>query len=664
MIESTLKDKNQNNKNLSNSNLIDQRLNHYNFTNANFSNSNLSGCSFIQSNLTNVIFKNVNLSHTNFTNAILDGTIFINSDLNFSRLQGKNISENTDFTDANLTNADLSNTDFSNATFTRANFSGADLAGANFTFAKLTNVNLRETNLSNLNFSKSDLTNADLSSTNLTQVNFSDANLTNSKLINAKLNKTYFLNTNLSGANLDGAKFINVRLTSSTLIDAKITEFTIFKNVNLSESTLTNTNLSEATYTKVNFTEADLTNCVIIDTQMIGTKFQNANLSESELTGNDFTNANFTNADLSDANLSGSNLTNANFTNAFLRNTNFVGTNITNANFTNAREYAPGAAIPTARRVNPHEIHQEMVKVLNNLPRIFQIMNPNNETIPILNTSLLINNKLDSLVNNLQPTTNYDTEFLTKLKQNVEQVKQIINGFGDFTNTTFKEAYRDYTKDIQNKTMKINLLISYPLFFIEKLTPDTICYYLDDWATGSLTAYDNAVSCAKGICERFIMSVAAALQIYFDENTHDNSTLKTNYGEIISLILNKEFNPTIHYLDVSQFKTMILDKCFQEWYGEHTFDEISHENQETELQKFKDCVKLKYDAQPEKLNPSENYEDLINNYIDTIVKITKGGNKRKTCKKRKVGRNKKTCKKKKVGRNKKTCKKKKVGRNK
>jgi hypothetical protein len=235
-------------------------------------------------------------------------------------------------------------------------------------------------------------------------------------------------------------------------------------------------------------------------------------------------------------------------------------------------------------------------------------------------------------------------------------LKQNINEFGNFTNTTFQEAYRDYTRDIQNGSMQMNQMISYPLFFIGTLTPDTICYYLDDWSHGSLTAYDNEVSCAKGICERFVMSVAAALQIYFDENTHNDPVLKTNYGEIISLILNKEYNPSVHYLDASQFKTMVLDKCFQEWYGEHPFDEIAPENVDTELQKFKDCVKIKYDVLPDKLNPSENYEVLMENYINTVVKITQGGKKRrKTLRKKKTTKKRKTCKKRKCKRN--TCKK-------
>jgi hypothetical protein len=192
------------------------------------------------------------------------------------------------------------------------------------------------------------------------------------------------------------------------------------------------------------------------------------------------------------------------------------------------------------------------------------------------------------------------------------------------------------------------------LFFIEKLTPDTICYYLDDWANGALTAYDNNVSCAKGICERFVMSVAAALQIYFDENTHNDSVLTSNYGEIISIILNKEYNPSVSYLDVGQFKTMVLDKCFQEWYGEHTFEEIAPEDIDTELQKFKDCVKLKYDALPDKLQSPDSYEELVNNFIKNVLKITKGGKKRKrkttkkrTTKRRKICKRRKTCKKRK-----------------
>jgi uncharacterized protein YjbI with pentapeptide repeats len=449
---------------------------------------------------------------------------------------------------------------------------------------------------------------------------------------------------NLTSANLDGVLLMTSNLTKATLINAKITENSYFIDINFTECIFTNTTLSNAIYEKVNFTKANLINSIIIDTVFVDANFQDANLSGAELRGSKLSTANFTNANLTDVNLSGCNLTNANFTNANLTNAIFNGADVTNAIFTNAQNYVPGI---NARRVNPHEIHQEMVKVLNNLPRIFQLMNPNNETVLILNSSLLINGKLDSLVNKLQPTTNYNEDFLTTLKQNITRLKQNINEFGNFTNTTFQEAYRDYTRDIQNGSMQMNQMISYPLFFIGTLTPDTICYYLDDWSHGSLTAYDNEVSCAKGICERFVMSVAAALQIYFDENTHNDPVLKTNYGEIISLILNKEYNPSVHYLDASQFKTMVLDKCFQEWYGEHPFDEIAPENVDTELQKFKDCVKIKYDVLPDKLNPSENYEVLMENYINTVVKITQGGKKRrKTLRKKKTTKKRKTLKKK------------------
>jgi uncharacterized protein YjbI with pentapeptide repeats len=408
---------------------------------------------------------------------------------------------------------------------------------------------------------------------------------------------------------------------------------------------------------EVNFIKANLARSNLLSSDFSNANFTDANLSDASL-GSNFTGANFTNADLPSAILTNSNLTDANFTNANLTRARLINVIIHNTNFTNAIGYNP-----STRRVNPHEVHQEMVKVLNNLPKVFELMNPENETIPTLNTSLLINGKLDELVNHLQPTANYNEEFLTKLKQNIERLKQNINGFGDFTNTTFEQAYRDYSRDIQNGEMQINQMISYPLFFIQKLTPDTICYYLDDWSNGSLTAYDNDVSCAKGICERFVMSVAAALQVYFDENTLNNSVLKVKYGEIISLILNREYNPTVSYLDVGQFKAMVLDKCFQEWYGEHTFDEIAPENVEAELQKFKDCVKMKYDGLTDKLKPSENYEELINNYIETVLKITKGGGrtkggrtkggeKRKSISKRKTVTKKKTVKKRKSTRKK------------
>jgi uncharacterized protein YjbI with pentapeptide repeats len=581
-----LRGKNQSNKDLTNNNLSNTDFQNYNFENSNLSGANLSGCRFTECNFTNTNLNGANLVDAYFENSFLNQTIFINANLENTIFDTNNrrLPFKIDFKDANL---------------------------------------------------KGSMISLDLFEANFTNVNLTDATIFDSK----------FGFTDFNGANLNGTKFTDVTLTSCNLTDIQITEHTEFIDVNFSESELTDVNLSGAKYIQVNFSDTYMFNCKIINTTMVDVNFVETDLTESELTGNNFTNAIFASANLTDANLSGSNLTNANFSNANLRNVNWAGTNITNADFTNAENYNQAN---NNHRVNPHEIHQAIVKVINNLPRIFQLMNPNNETVPILNTSLLINSKLDSLVNNLQPTANYDAAFLTTLKQNITQLKQKIDGFGDFTNTTVQEAYRDYTRTIQNGSMQINQMISYPLFFIGTLTPDTICYYLDDWSNGSLTAYDNDISCAKGICERFVMSVAAALQIYFDENTHNDPVLKTNYGEIISLILNKEYNPLVSYLDSSQFKTMVLDKCFQEWYGEHTFDEIAPENVDAELQKFKECVKLKYDALPDKLNPSsDNYEEMVENYIETILKITKGGKKRrKTLRKKKTTKKRKTLKKK------------------
>jgi hypothetical protein len=59
---------------------------------------------------------------------------------------------------------------------------------------------------------------------------------------------------------------------------------------------------------------------------------------------------------------------------------------------------------------------------------------------------------------------------------------------------------------------------------------------------------------------------------------------------------------------------------------------------------------------PDKLNPSsDNYEEMVENYIETIVKITKGGRKKKTI----TAKKRKTAKKKKTAKKRKTCKKKK-----
>jgi uncharacterized protein YjbI with pentapeptide repeats len=580
------------------------------------------------------VFKQNKYSNKNFSNQDF-------SNLNFEKKKFKNCN----FSNANLSGTNLSECLLKDCIFTNSNFTKANLYDAHFVHSNLERTIFVEANLEECFFDPDNVSEfADFTDSilinSIINCNLSDANLTNADLTNAQLTDIIIKDTKFNDAKLLGTKFKNVGFTSCNLSKMQISEFTNFEDVTFSNCQIRSTNLSNATYNRVEFKECVLVYSTLVNTNMKDAKFIECDLGRVIFTNNDFTDANFTDANLFAADFSGSNLTNANFTDTYIRNTIFVGANTTNTNFTGAF------------RINPHESHEEIVKIINNLPKIFQLMNPNNETVPVLNTSLLINGKLDTLISKLTPNSNYDADFLNNLNKKVGSLKQVINkfGFDDFINVPLKEVYKKYSQDIQSETMQMNQIISYPLFFIGNLTPDTICYYLDDWVTGSLTAYespekDNVVSCVKGICERFLISVAGSLQIYFNENTNNDPILKTNYSEIISLILNRTYNndeTTLHYLEPTQFKTMVLDKCFQEWYGEHTFDEIAPENVDTELQKFKDCVKLKYAALPDKLNPT----DLVDDYIETIVKITKGGKKKTLKEKKKKTLKKKTLKKK------------------
>ena len=637
----------------------------------------------------------------NFSRQTLTNYDFSNEDLTGANFY-RTVLQNCNFSGANLSNTKFKKTLMFNCNFTNANFTNAiffqcQTSMVNFTRANLTNANLDNANLNGTNFSEAIFTNTKFTSKTI----MTHTEITNAIMENMILGGADFSNAKIKDTNIKGCDFSLCKCWRTHFIHVDATN-AIFSESRMNECTISNSIFNNAIINSVNFYRTYVTY-----SQFTGANLSDTNMSEGRFTNSNFNNANLNNVNLNDAILDNSTFINSNFVRAKMNrtrmtNADWTGAILTRVILTRIINPPPHARIPQVediqpqtlpvaavrpnnpflqvrpvaqvqavaqvrpvaqvQAVNPHEVHQAMVKTLNNLPEIFQLMNPYNEAVPQLNTSELINKKIDSMLNNLRPTLNYDAAFLVSLKNKTQIVQNVISGFGNFINSTIGKAYKDYQKNILYPTIKIYEILSNSLFFVSKLTLDTQIYYFDDWGTGCLTAYDgtiqNPMSCAKGIIERFLFSIASALQTYLDENIQNFSsvgkrkreknqiitqtTIKDNYIKLISLILNKEYNPSadaVHYLDETKFTTLFLTRCFQTWYNEHTYSELTDElndNQQTkttEIEKFKECVKQKYDAYDEKLPETLNYDKLVNNYIETVLKTTQGGRRNKKTKK-------------------------------
>ena len=564
------------------------------------------------------------------------------NDLSMSNLQKLN------FRERNMIGFNLSKTNLTEANLSRVNLTGANLTGANLTRADLTGANLTNADLSDSILTGANLTNADLIGANLIGADLSDANLSDADLSDADLSVSILIGANLTNADLSDAYLSEADLSDADLTGANLSEANL-SEANLSKVNLTGANLSDADLSDADLTNADLSNANLSEANLTradltGANLTGANLTLANLTRADLIGANLINADLSDANLNDANLSDADLIDSIFIGANLAGailTGVHGANFTGAIGLGQS---PPRVRVNPYEIHEKIVILINRLPKIFQLMNPTNETQPDLNTSSLVTDKINHLTT-FEPTSVYDLDFINNLKNKIATLNQIIMNANTLISTAkIGETYRDYTRDIEPSVvnMPLNKIISNSLHFMNKLTVDTKLYYLDEWATGSLTAYEakpneSGVSCTKGIIERLLISVAPSLRIYFDENTQSNPELISNYAELISLISNVTFNTNpnaIEYLDATEFTNNIVSKCFQEWYGEHSYADLQEDNITEAISEFKECVKQKYETNEKKLPESLNYDGLVDEFIEQTLKKTMGGSKKKFTKKK------------------------------
>ena len=97
-------------------------------------------------------------------------------------INGYEIKQGTNLTNANLRNANLRNANLRDAYLMEANLRNANLRNANLRNANLRYAYLMEANLTNADLMEADLTNADLRNANLTNADLTNADLTNANL--------------------------------------------------------------------------------------------------------------------------------------------------------------------------------------------------------------------------------------------------------------------------------------------------------------------------------------------------------------------------------------------------------------------------------------------------------------------------------------------------
>lgn len=237
------------------------------------------------------------------------------------------------FRKAQMQNCDIRGGLYNNTDFTEANISGGHLHGnmekAKFVKANLVNISLAG-EIVDADFSQADLSGAHLKGV-FDSCLFVDTKLNKVKLPGVVIAHGYFKNSDASGADLSSAKGYFVK----------------FENVNLSKTSLKDSELPGASFDNVNLCDANLQNAHFLDSKFLKelTEYPSESkrfgriLSKEELAKHEKKittwieehRSEFKNSDLTGADFSGANLQYADFTGAKMDNANMKGANLTNA---------------------------------------------------------------------------------------------------------------------------------------------------------------------------------------------------------------------------------------------------------------------------------------------------------------------------------------------
>jgi len=162
---------------------------------------------------------------------------------------------------------------------------GRDLTGADLSGMTLTGVDFSGAFLEAVSFRGSDLSGANLDNAVLTRADLSDANLDGATLCGANLG-----GATLAAASFDGADLTQAVLARAKLAGAKLTHATLenvdffechFGDVDLSGSTLPESNVIKADLVGARFCKADLTKANFIECTLDGADFADARLEKA-----------------------------------------------------------------------------------------------------------------------------------------------------------------------------------------------------------------------------------------------------------------------------------------------------------------------------------------------------------------------------------------------
>jgi len=254
-----------------------------------------------------------------------------------------------------LASVNLTKYDLSGINFNGANMSGAVLEGAVFNGTQLQKTVLdKATGMKGIDLSNNVVaTGVSLQGVDLTGAILNGAQLDNAVLTGATLSGIKTVNTNLQQATLNGA----LGLEGADLSQAQL-QGAVFHGTNLSQVTLPpvldNADLSGATLTGIKFQNISVSH-VIFDgaTGLAGADLSQVNFSNTSMRNMNLSGTQFYGAFLNSADLEGSNLSSAHFTNkpganipnaaklagAHLKNVNLSSADLDGATFTDASFY-------------------------------------------------------------------------------------------------------------------------------------------------------------------------------------------------------------------------------------------------------------------------------------------------------------------------------------
>jgi len=391
------------------------------------------------------------------------------------------------------------------------NLSGFDLKNRNFTFDNLVNTNLYKANMYGANLSNMDLR------TNI--------------LLHANLCYADLSSSNLSGLNLEGVELIGANLSKADL-----------SNTNLAGIDFTGSNLKETKLINANLFISNLTDTNLYNANLQGADICRANLTRANLEMSNMISTNLTGVNLTDANLINANLTESNLYMAELDGTDFTGANLTGTNL-----------IYQNNEINPIQIHQFFESSLENYKELILLLNSSeNCDLSYINSikkkininetdiSNLSNKNINNIVDEIKT---YIFHLFNPCNELSIKIDSVLN---NDIHTIFDNYISDINGNIHNITFRQFVVASFE--FISRRTTEFKQQYISFFLDDSLSAYDGsgneAISCSKGILERFITTIPNALSLSLDKEITSIDT-KENLQRIIEIIVGyKENNIT------------------------------------------------------------------------------------------------------------------------